>query len=80
MDYIVVKHSKNQFWNKVALMSLLCSLLILTMHTINNVMGKYEFSPFSDSVLNFIHWITHNAVKLFWMLSAVLFCNYSAPL
>lgn len=73
MDYIVEKHSKDQIWNKVTLMSLLCSLLILTMHTINNVMGKYEFSPVSDSILNFIHWITHNAVKLFWMLSAILF-------
>lgn len=73
MEYFVEKYSKNQFWNKVALMSLLCSLLILTMHTINNVMGKYELSPVSDGILDFIHWITHNAVKLFWMLSAVLF-------
>lgn len=66
-------YETSDFWKKVSIVSLLCAVLIVTMHTINNVSGKYINSPYTDSILQYVHWITHNAVKLFWMLSAVLF-------
>ncbi|MGN1157305.1 MAG: acyltransferase family protein, partial [Agathobacter sp.] len=72
------KYATPDFWKKVSILSLLCAIMIVTMHTINNVSGKYENSPVTDSVLQFVHWMTHNAVKLFWMLSALLFYrNYT---
>lgn len=66
-------YTKDEFWNKVAFVSLLSAILILTMHTINNVNGKYANSPLSTEFLNYIHYFTRNAVKLFWMISAFLF-------
>lgn len=69
---------KNAFWKKVTVVSLLSAIMILTMHTINNVADKYTHSPITVSMLTYIHWVTHNAVKIFWMLSALLFYrNYS---
>lgn len=69
---------KNTFWKKVTVVSLLSAIMILTMHTINNVADKYTHSPITVSILTYIHWVTHNAVKIFWMLSALLFYrNYS---
>lgn len=69
---------KNTFWEKVTVVSLLSAIMILTMHTINNVADKYTHSPITVSILTYIHWVTHNAVKIFWMLSALLFYrNYS---
>lgn len=70
---IITYHNTSDFWKKVTIVSLLSALMIVTMHTINNVSVKYEHSPITDVVLQYIHWITHNAVKLFWMLSALLF-------
>mgnify|MGYP000596364127 CR=1 FL=1 len=66
-------YNKNEFWIKITTISLISALLIITMHTINNIKGKFDDSLISINALNYIHWFTRNAVKLFWMISAVLF-------
>lgn len=66
-------YNKNEFSIKITTISLISALLIITMHTINNINGKFYDSLISINTLNYIHWFTCNAVKLFWMISAILF-------
>lgn len=66
-------YNKKEFWNKVTYISLLSACMIVIMHTINNTVDKFNNSPLSTDLLNNIHFLTRNAVKLFWMISALLF-------
>lgn len=66
--------STNSFWTKISYTYFICAILVVTMHSINNVSPNLHINE-SENILwaQIIHHYTGYAVNLFFMISGLLF-------